>query len=78
MTVGGASGTDPGDCGAAQHHVAHHDRLGVDLEHLTSFRAETEWAAQVARSALGEAAFTAAEREGAMLRPELDEVARLA
>ncbi|WP_280484926.1 helix-turn-helix domain-containing protein [Nocardia cyriacigeorgica] len=29
-------------------------------------------------SALGEAAFTAAEREGAMLRPELDEVARLA
>ncbi|WP_280440370.1 AAA family ATPase [Nocardia cyriacigeorgica] len=53
-------------------------RLGVDLEHLTSFRAETEWAAQVARSALGEAAFTAAEREGAMLRPELDEVARLA
>ncbi|WP_280453354.1 helix-turn-helix transcriptional regulator, partial [Nocardia cyriacigeorgica] len=32
----------------------------------------------VGRSALGEAAFTAAEREGAMLRPELDEVARLA
>src|SRR5690606_11842754 len=53
-------------------------RLGVDLVHLSSFRTETERAAQTARSVLGESAFTAAEREGAMLRPEHDEVAQLA
>ncbi|WP_369023358.1 AAA family ATPase [Nocardia cyriacigeorgica] len=53
-------------------------RLGVDLEHLTPFRLETERAARTARMVLGETAFAAAEREGAMLRPEFDEVAQLA
>ncbi|NEW41543.1 LuxR family transcriptional regulator [Nocardia cyriacigeorgica] len=53
-------------------------RLGVDLTNLAPFRAETERAAQISRSVLGEAGFTAAEQEGAMLRPELGEVAALA
>lgn len=53
-------------------------RLGVELRDLGPFRLETEQAARAARAVLGEAAFTAAEREGAMLRPELDEVAQLA
>ncbi len=52
-------------------------RLGVDLTNLAPFRMETERAAQVSRSVLGAGAFTTAEREGAMLRPELDEVTAL-
>ncbi|WP_280453851.1 LuxR C-terminal-related transcriptional regulator [Nocardia brasiliensis] len=53
-------------------------RLGVDINNLGPFADETAKAADVARQVLGPDAFDTAEREGTMLRPELDEVAQLA
>ncbi len=53
-------------------------RLGVNIEHLGPFADETDRARDTARKVLGDQVFTAAEAEGAMLRTELDEVARLA
>ncbi|WP_069159745.1 ATP-binding protein [Nocardia altamirensis] len=53
-------------------------RVGADIKNLGPFSDETEKAAEVARQVLGPEAFAAAEREGAMLRPELGEVAQLA
>ncbi|MEV0354682.1 AAA family ATPase [Nocardia sp. NPDC050697] len=53
-------------------------RLGVNLANLGPFAAETDRAVAAARAALGAEAFTAAEREGAALRPELDEPAHFA
>lgn len=53
-------------------------RLGVNLANLGPFAAETDRAIAVARDILGADAFAAAEREGALLRPELDEPAHLA
>ncbi|MBF6468179.1 hypothetical protein IU427_23770 [Nocardia beijingensis] len=52
--------------------------LGVDIAHLGPFATETELAADTARKILGDDAFAEAEREGALLRPELGEVAQLA
>ncbi|WP_175611299.1 NB-ARC domain-containing protein [Mycobacterium sp. SP-6446] len=53
-------------------------RLGVNIANLGPFATETDRAATVARNVLGEKAFAAAEREGAMFRPELDEVTAFA
>ncbi|MEV6319949.1 AAA family ATPase [Nocardia sp. NPDC051787] len=52
--------------------------LGVDIANLGPFATETDAAATAAREILGAAAFAVAEREGALLRPELGEVAQLA
>ncbi|MGW5383246.1 helix-turn-helix transcriptional regulator [Nocardia sp. NPDC003963] len=52
--------------------------LGVDIAHLGPFATETEFAANTARRILNDNAFAEAEREGALLRPELGEVAQLA
>ncbi len=54
------------------------DRIGVDIANLGPFATETDIAAGTARAVLGEIAFAEAEREGALLRPELGEVAQLA
>ncbi|WP_280493549.1 ATP-binding protein [Nocardia asiatica] len=54
------------------------EELGVDIAHLGPFATETEFAADTARRILGAKAFAEAEREGALLRPELGEVAQLA
>ncbi|MEU1549704.1 AAA family ATPase [Nocardia sp. NPDC005745] len=54
------------------------DRIGVDIANLGPFATETDIAADTARAVLGETAFAEAEREGALLRPELGEVAQLA
>ncbi|WP_280299311.1 ATP-binding protein [Nocardia abscessus] len=54
------------------------DRIGVDIANLGPFATETDIAAEAARAVLGETAFAEAEREGALLRPELGEVAQLA
>ncbi|NUP25568.1 MAG: LuxR family transcriptional regulator [Nocardia sp.] len=54
------------------------DGLGVDIDHLGPFATETEFAADTARKVLSDDAFAEAEREGALLRPELAEVAQLA
>ncbi|MBF6169639.1 hypothetical protein IU486_33700 [Streptomyces gardneri] len=54
------------------------EELGVDIANLGPFATETEIAAETARAVLGETAFADAEREGALLRPELGEVAQLA
>ncbi|MEU6832502.1 AAA family ATPase [Nocardia beijingensis] len=54
------------------------DRIGVNFVNLGPFATETEIAADTARAVLGESDFAEAEREGALLRPELDEVAQLA
>ncbi|WP_433520597.1 AAA family ATPase [Nocardia pseudovaccinii] len=53
-------------------------RLGVNIANLGPFGTETDKAIATARDMLGHTAFTAAEQEGSMLRPEFDEVARLA
>ncbi|WP_433194646.1 helix-turn-helix transcriptional regulator [Nocardia sp. CA-107356] len=53
-------------------------RLGVDIANLGPFGVETSEAIESARDVLGHKDFVAAEREGAMLRPEHYEVARLA
>ncbi|WP_169811343.1 helix-turn-helix transcriptional regulator [Nocardia anaemiae] len=53
-------------------------RLGVNIANLGPFATETDNAIATARDVLGHKAFAAAEQEGAMLRPEFDEVARLA
>ncbi|GGL01804.1 ATP-binding protein [Nocardia jinanensis] len=53
-------------------------RLGVRLDSLGPFAAETETAAETARAVLRPAAFATAEREGAALRPEFREVERMA
>ncbi|WP_330230125.1 LuxR C-terminal-related transcriptional regulator [Nocardia sp. NBC_00508] len=53
-------------------------KLGVNIANLGPFATETDAAAAVAREVLGAAAFAVAEREGALLRPELGEVAQLA
>ncbi|MGW4285120.1 LuxR C-terminal-related transcriptional regulator, partial [Nocardia sp. NPDC004750] len=54
------------------------DRIGVNMSNLGPFAMETEIAADTARAVLGESAFAEAEREGALLRPELGEVVQLA
>ncbi|MFG3620967.1 AAA family ATPase [Nocardia sp. NPDC047654] len=54
------------------------DRIGVDIANLGPFATETDIAADTARAVLGETAFAEAEREGALLRPEMGEVAQLA
>ncbi|WP_435593428.1 hypothetical protein [Nocardia sp. bgisy118] len=53
-------------------------KLGVDIGNLRPFATETDAAVAAAREVLGASAFTVAEREGALLRPELGEVAQLA
>ncbi|WP_280446155.1 AAA family ATPase [Nocardia brasiliensis] len=53
-------------------------RLGIEIKGLGPYVDETNKAAEIARQVLGENTFCTAEREGAMLRPELDEVAQLA
>lgn len=53
-------------------------QLGVNIGNLGPFATETETAVTIARRALGDKAFAAAEREGSMLRVESAEVARLA
>ncbi len=53
-------------------------RMGVHIDNLGPFATETAQAVATARDVLGDKAFTAAEREGSMLRVEFDEVARLA
>ncbi|MFE7802465.1 LuxR C-terminal-related transcriptional regulator [Nocardia sp. NPDC057440] len=53
-------------------------RLGVNIANLGPFDVETAKAIEIAREVLGHKDFAAAEREGSMLRPEHDEVARLA
>jgi hypothetical protein len=50
----------------------------VYLVNLGLYADETNKAIDVARSVLGHKAFTAAERQGCLLRPELHEVQRLA
>ncbi|MET8796969.1 LuxR C-terminal-related transcriptional regulator [Nocardia sp. NPDC004568] len=52
--------------------------LGVDIANLGPFADDTDRAAETARSVLGRTAFEQAEREGALLRPELGEVVQLA
>lgn len=52
--------------------------LGVDIANLGPFADETDRAAETARSVLGRTAYEEAEREGALLRPELGEVVQLA
>lgn len=54
------------------------ERLGVRIDNLGPFATETRAARAAAHGVLGDEAFTAAEREGAALRPESDEVARMA
>ncbi|MFQ6391868.1 ATP-binding protein [Nocardia sp. KC 131] len=54
------------------------EQIGVDLANLVPFAAETEKAIQIAQNALGEHAFDSAEREGRLVRPALEEAARLA
>ncbi|WP_281918655.1 helix-turn-helix transcriptional regulator [Nocardia sputorum] len=54
------------------------ERIGVDIANLGPFAVETDIAAATARAVLGETVFAEAEREGALLRPELGEVAQLA
>ncbi|MGO4614785.1 AAA family ATPase [Nocardia sp. 2YAB30] len=53
-------------------------RLGVDLEKLGPLADESTKAVAIARQVLGPEAFTAEEARGARLRPEHDEVERLA
>ncbi|WP_433597586.1 LuxR C-terminal-related transcriptional regulator [Nocardia sp. CA-135953] len=53
-------------------------KLGVHIANLGPFATETDKAIATARDVLGHKAFSAAEQEGSMLRPEFDEVARLA
>ncbi|MFI6369149.1 AAA family ATPase [Nocardia sp. NPDC050630] len=53
-------------------------RLGVNIANLGPFATETDKAIAIAREVLGHKDFAAAEQEGSILRPELDEVARLA
>ncbi|MFG1798222.1 LuxR C-terminal-related transcriptional regulator [Nocardia sp. NPDC049149] len=53
-------------------------QMGVDITNLGPFATETDKAIAIARDVLGEKAFDIADREGSLLRPELDEVARLA
>ncbi|WP_062992104.1 ATP-binding protein [Nocardia anaemiae] len=53
-------------------------RLGVNIANLRPFETETDNAMDIARDVLGQELFEATQREGAMLRPEHDEVARLA
>ncbi|MBF6468387.1 hypothetical protein IU427_24920 [Nocardia beijingensis] len=54
------------------------ERIGVDIANLGPFAVETDIAADTARAVLGDTAFAEAEREGALLRSELGEVAQLA
>ncbi|MGK8507403.1 helix-turn-helix transcriptional regulator [Nocardia asiatica] len=54
------------------------ERLGVDIANLGPFATETDIAAAAARTVLGGDAFAEAQREGALLRAELGEVAQLA
>ncbi|MEU2041969.1 helix-turn-helix transcriptional regulator [Nocardia niwae] len=54
------------------------ERIGVDIVNLGPFAVETDLAADTARAVLGATDFAEAQREGALLRPELDEVAQLA
>ncbi|MGW4774902.1 AAA family ATPase [Nocardia sp. NPDC004278] len=53
-------------------------RLGVDIEKMGPFGAETAKAIGIARRVLGDTTFTAAETRGSRLRPELAEVQQLA
>ncbi|MEU7219870.1 helix-turn-helix transcriptional regulator [Nocardia iowensis] len=53
-------------------------KLGVNLANLAPFATETDEAVATARSVLGAADYAVAEREGSLLHPEHDEVARLA
>ncbi|WP_329405552.1 LuxR C-terminal-related transcriptional regulator [Nocardia vinacea] len=53
-------------------------RLGVNMANLGPFETETDNAIDIAREVLGHKLFEATQREGAMLRPEQGEVARLA
>ncbi|WP_433715348.1 helix-turn-helix transcriptional regulator [Nocardia sp. CA-084685] len=53
-------------------------QLGVNIANLGPFATETDKAIAVARDVLGHKAFAAATHEGAILRTEFDEVARLA
>ncbi|MEU4343661.1 hypothetical protein AB0H00_20730 [Nocardia sp. NPDC023852] len=53
-------------------------RLGITLEKNAPFAAESAKAVAVARQVLGSDEFAAAETRGSLLRPELDEVQRLA
>ncbi|MGK8557124.1 hypothetical protein [Nocardia gipuzkoensis] len=53
-------------------------KLGVNIANLGPFATETDAATAIAREVLGAKAFAEAEREGALLRPELGEVAQLA
>lgn len=53
-------------------------RLGVNIAFLGPFATETDEAVTVARKVLGDQGFVDAQKDGAMLRPELGEVAQLA
>ncbi|MEV5835329.1 AAA family ATPase [Nocardia sp. NPDC052112] len=53
-------------------------RLGVNIADLRPFETETDYAIGIARDVLGRKLFETTQREGAMLRSELGEVARLA
>ncbi|WP_433520618.1 helix-turn-helix transcriptional regulator [Nocardia pseudovaccinii] len=53
-------------------------QMGVQIANLGPFSTETDNAIAIARDVLGDQAFNAAEHDGALLRPEFDEVARLA
>ncbi|MFG1791877.1 LuxR C-terminal-related transcriptional regulator [Nocardia sp. NPDC049149] len=55
-----------------------HKRIPAMQGNLDPFAASTEAAAAAARTVLGERAFALAAHEGAALRPELDEVTKLA
>ncbi len=52
--------------------------LGVNIDNLGPFAAETGFAAETARNILGDTDFADAEREGGQLRPDFGEVAQLA
>ncbi|MFE9324197.1 LuxR C-terminal-related transcriptional regulator [Nocardia sp. NPDC052278] len=52
--------------------------LGVNIEELKPFADETNRAINVVRTVLGPEAFAAAEKDGSLLRSELNEVQRLA
>ncbi|MGW4285182.1 LuxR C-terminal-related transcriptional regulator, partial [Nocardia sp. NPDC004750] len=54
------------------------ERIGIDIANLGPFAIETDLAADTARAILGATVFAEAQREGALLRPELGEVAQLA
>lgn len=53
-------------------------KMGVDINRLGPFGTEAARATEIARKVLGEKQFDAAEAQGAALRPEYDEVYKLA